>query len=200
MAKDLSKLELIRQMLESAEHSIKSANQLLAEVMGISSKSTLYEKARDLSISGEGKIIEGVFDGENMVGPDSKKYPVPANYASKSKLVPGDVLKLTILEDGSFIFKQIGPIERKKIIGILTEEEGKYKVLANGKGYNVLLASVTYFKAKTGDQITLVVPKNGVSEWGAIENVIISPEEKKEKQQKNQENDKEKEKKKEKGK
>ena len=47
--------------------------------------------------------MEGVFDGQNMMGPDGKKYPVPANYASKSKLVEGDVLKLTISDDGSFI-------------------------------------------------------------------------------------------------
>jgi len=29
-----------------------------------------------------GKVIEGVFDGQNMVGSDGKTYPVPANYAS----------------------------------------------------------------------------------------------------------------------
>ena len=31
-----------------------------------------------------------------MIGPDGKNYPVPANYASKSKLIEGDILKLTI--------------------------------------------------------------------------------------------------------
>src|SRR3989344_680714 len=30
----------------------------------------------------EGKVVEGVFDGESMIGPDGKKYSVPANYAS----------------------------------------------------------------------------------------------------------------------
>ena len=59
-----------------------------------------------------GKVIEGVFDGQNMVGSDGKTYPVPANYASKSKLVQGDILKLTIAEDGAFLYKQIGPIPR----------------------------------------------------------------------------------------
>ena len=43
-----------------------------------------------------GRVIEGVFDGENMIGPDGKQYSVPANYASKSKLVEGDILKMKI--------------------------------------------------------------------------------------------------------
>ena len=122
---------------------------------------------------GEARIIEGVVDGENMIGPDGKQYPVPANYASKSKLVEGDVLKLTIAEDGSFIYKQIGPVERRKILGILTQDEkGEYRVIAEGKPYRVLLASLTYFKAETGDQVTVVLPKDKDGIWAAVENVI----------------------------
>ena len=92
-----------------------------------------------------GKIIEGVFDGQNMVGSDSKTYPVPANYASKSKLVQGDILKLTIADDGTFLYKQIGPIPRKQLVGSLELEDGHYFVLVGDKKYRVLLASVTYF-------------------------------------------------------
>lgn len=44
--------------------------------------------------------------------------------------------------------------------------------VAKRREYNVILASVTYFKAEVGDEITLVVPDHGESEWGAIENVI----------------------------
>lgn len=126
---------------------------------------------------GEDKIVEGVFNGQTMNDKDGKEYPVPANYASKSKLIPGDVLKLTIKDDGGFLYKQIGPIERKRIIGILTYEDGQYKVIANSKAYNVLLASVTYFKAEVGDNITLVVPELEDSQWGAIENVLPKSEE-----------------------
>ena len=50
-----------------------------------------------------------------MLSPDGKNYPIPANYASKSKLVEGDLMKLTIAEDGSFIYKQIGPVPRSKL-------------------------------------------------------------------------------------
>jgi hypothetical protein len=114
-----------------------------------------------------------MFDGQNMIGPDKKQYPVPANYASKSKLVEGDVLKLTIADDGSFIYKQIGPIERKKMLGVLlVDEKGDFKVLAEGKPYKVLLASLTYFKAEAGDEVTIVVPQASASDWAAVENVI----------------------------
>ena len=170
----ISNLALIAQMLESAEKNLQSAKQLLREVMGGKSPVGLAEeKAKVLSITGGGRIIEGVFDGQNMLGPDGKKYPVPANYASKSKLVEGDVLKLTIADDGSFIYKQIGPVERQKRIGILSQTEtGEYRVSADGKSYRVLLASLTYFKAEPGDEITVVTPKDQETEWAAVENVI----------------------------
>lgn len=119
-----------------------------------------------------GKVIEGIFDGQNMVGPGEKTYPVPANYASKSKLVEGDILKLTISEDGSFIYKQIGPIERKKLIGTVALQDGTYMVEAGGKLYHVLFASVTYFKAQPGDEVTVVIPSDRPASWAAIEAVI----------------------------
>jgi len=172
-----SKLALLKEMIDSAESNIRSAKQILNEMTGGKSTKSEYIKAakslEPLGEEGEGdKIIEGVFNGETMIDKNEKIYPVPANYASKSKLIPGDVLKLTIKEDGSFQYKQIGPAERKRIIGVLTYENSQYKVIANAQAYKVLLASVTYFKAEVGDKITLVVPATEDSEWGAIENVL----------------------------
>lgn len=105
-----------------------------------------------------------------MVGSDSKTYPVPANYASKSKLVQGDILKLTIADDGAFMYKQIGPVPRKQVVGVLKLEKGHYFVDVAGKDYRVLLASVTYFKAKPGDQVSVNLPEDDATvEWAAIE-------------------------------
>lgn len=176
----LENLALLSQMIESAEKNLQSAKQLLREVMGGSgvslrapSAENLATKAAMLSVTGGGKVIEGVFDGQNMIGPDGKQYPVPANYASKSKLVEGDVLKLTIADDGSFIYKQIGPIERKKVLGILMQDErSDFRVLADGKPYRVLLASLTYFKAEPGDEVTIILPEGKEATWAAVENVI----------------------------
>lgn len=178
----LSNLALVQQMLDSAEKSIQSAKHLLRESLGVAVAPTVSRPILSTDATGAmtitggtgvGKIIEGAFDGQNMIGPDGRQYPVPANYASKSKLIEGDVLKLTIADDGSFIYKQIGPIDRKKIIGVLAQDErGDYKVVAEGKPYKVLLASLTYFKAELGDEVVLEVPTEKPSVWAAVVNVI----------------------------
>lgn len=168
-----NKLALLKEMLDSAESNLRSAKQIIGELAGTGDLKAQYtHKAVALKPTSEGQIIEGVFDGQSMIGPDGKSYPVPANYASKSKLVPGDVLKLTISDDGSFIYKQIGPVDRKRVVGPLVYEDGQYRVLANSKSYKVLLASVTYYRAEVGDNVTLIVPSLEESEWGAIDNVL----------------------------
>ena len=126
---------------------------------------------RETVVSGpEGKIIEGIFDGQIMIGPDGKNYPVPANYASKSKLVEGDIMKLTITEDGKFLYKQIGPVERKTVIGTLTHHDDKYYVEVAGKEYQILYASVTYFHLRDGSQVSVTIPAdNSEATWAAVE-------------------------------
>lgn len=159
------KIELLRQMIEGADRNIAAAKQILSQFDGG------VKKLRSKSEASQ--IVEGVFDGEKMAGIDGKKYPIPVNYASKSKLVEGDLLKLTIMDDGSFLFKQISPVERRTIVGtVIKDDDGKYCVYSEGRKYKVLLASLTYFKAKEGDEVTLIVPKEKISEWGAIEAVI----------------------------
>lgn len=121
--------------------------------------------------SGE-RVIEGVFNGYGMVGQDGKEYSVPPNYASKSKLVEGDMMKLTITDSGSFIYKQIGPIERKRLVGELMIDGEQYNVLADGRTYRALTAAVTFFKGKSGDEAVILVPRDSNSNWAAVENII----------------------------
>lgn len=155
----------LRALIQEAETSLAAATELLISMVGDDEKISPIVREETL-----GKVIEGVFDGQNMVGSDGKVYPVPANYASKSKLVQGDILKLTIAEDGAFLYKQIGPIPRKQVVGTLMLEGGHYFVDVNGKKLRVLLASVTYFKAKPGDQVSVNVPEDDASaEWAALE-------------------------------
>lgn len=162
-------IRTLKKLIESAETSLAGAKELLSSLVGGGDGVASSVKSSEAS---SGKIIEGSFDGQNMIGPDGKIYPVPANYASKSKLVQGDTLKLTISPDGSFIYKQIGPIERRKLIGTLNLKDGQYFVAAKGQDFRVLFASVTYFKAQPGDQVTIVVPEEGEAEWAAIEALI----------------------------
>ena len=155
----------LRALIQEAETSLAAATELLISLVGDDEK--MAPVAREDTL---GKVIEGVFDGQNMVGSDGKTYPVPANYASKSKLVQGDILKLTIAEDGAFLYKQIGPIPRKQVVGTLILEGGHYFVEVGGKKFRVLLASVTYFKAKPGDQVSVNVPEDdSAAEWAALE-------------------------------
>ncbi len=171
-----AKLEVVRQMLESAEGNLRSAKQLLAELTGVQFGPDYTKRASTVGAVAEGgRVVEGVFDGKDMIGPDKRKYPVPANYASKSKLVAGDILKLTITDDGSYIYKQIGPVPRRKMVGTLSQEGNQYRVLASGKSYSVLLASVTYFKANSGDQVSIIVPEEEESEWAAVDNLLVRP-------------------------
>src|SRR6185437_11842050 len=124
----------LRALIQEAETNLAAANELLVSLVGDDEK--VQPKVSEDIL---GKVIEGVFDGQNMVGSDGKTYPVPANYASKSKLVQGDILKLTIAEDGAFLYKQIGPIPRKQVVGVLDQKDGHYSVDVNGKEYRVLL-------------------------------------------------------------
>lgn len=162
-------IKRLRALIQEAETNLAAANELLISVVGDDDK--LKPVVSDETVVG--KVIEGVFDGQNMVGSDGKTYPVPANYASKSKLVQGDILKLTIADDGTFLYKQIGPIPRKQVVGNLELENGHYFVNVNGRKYRILLASVTYFKAKPGDQVSVNVPEDDKdTEWAALETAL----------------------------
>lgn len=155
----------IKQLLDAAENHIRT-------IKGLLFNKSYKQEASQLIVDPRANIIEGVFNGLEMIDKNNKKYLVATNYASKSKLVPGDMLKLTITPDGSFIYKQIGPVDRKKIIGVLKKNDDRCYVEAEGKNYNVLTASVTYFKAEEGDKLTIIVPKNKESDWAAVENII----------------------------
>jgi len=163
------KIEMLRQMMLQAEKTMQSAKAMLLQLEG--KKKT--GRKRKVDEDAEGNVVEGTFDGQIMIGTDGKQYPVPANYASKSKLVEGDMLKLTITPDGSFVYKQIGPADRKSVIGIVSQDEkGNYFIFSEGKPYKVLLASVTYFKAEPGDEVVIMIPREIEATWAAIENVL----------------------------
>lgn len=174
-----NKIHELEDFIQRQELELKKMKIVLEELKGkTSSQAVDYViKASEVGTereSDEGVIIEGVFDGQNMIGPDGKKYSVPANYASKSKLVEGDILKLTIDRQGNFIYKQIGPIERKRLIGTLVRDrdKGEYVVLAGDKLFKTLTASITYYKGEEGDEVVILVPKEADSTWAAVENII----------------------------
>lgn len=159
-------LEEIRRLLDAAEDKIRLAKSKLFD-------HAIEKKAERIEDVTDDDALQGVFDGEKMIGNDKKEYDVPPNYASKSKLVVGDILKLTISGDGRYTYKQIGPIERKNVVGVLEEvDEGEYQADVDGKKYKLLLASVTYFKANIGDKLSLIIPEKDEVDWAAVDNII----------------------------
>ena len=162
------KIQSLREMITSAEQTIQGAKSMLLQIEG--KKKVGRKKKMD---EDEGNVIQGTFDGQIMIGTDGKQYPVPANYASKSKLVEGDFLKLTIVPDGSFIYKQIGPVPRQNKIGIVGQDaSGNYFVAVDGKPFKILLASITYFNVEPGDQVAIVTSQDENTQWASIEAVL----------------------------
>ncbi len=179
------KLAKLKQYIETADVALQQAREVLSELGAdkITDREAAAQAQKLTAINDPEsrlKIIEGVFNGQNMLGPDAKEYSIPVNYASKSKLVAGDVLKLTIQEDGTFIYKQIKPVARERLTGevVKDEVEDRYCVLIpDGRKFNVLTASITYFKGEVGDKAIVLIPKDRLAEWAAVENVIKKSEE-----------------------
>ena len=164
-----AKIQALRDMISNAERTIQSAKAMLLQIEGKKKSG----RPKKIESENEGTVVEGTFDGQIMMGTDGRQYPVPANYASKSKLVEGDLLKLTITLDGSFVYKQISPIDRRHAIGIVSQDEnGNYHILIEGEPFRVLLASVTYFRVSPGDEVAVVMPRDLDASWVAIENVL----------------------------
>jgi hypothetical protein len=174
-----TKLKAVHKLLDNIKQSLAHVEDMVRDMESGNLELTDADMDRlqltpDEHDEEAGSIIEGVFDGYQMIGPDGKKYSVPANYSSKSKLVEGDLLKLTISPDGAFIYKQIKPIDRDRLRGKLVKdkETGEFRVLVDKKLYKVLLASVTYYRGKTGDEAIILTPQGGQSNWAAVDNII----------------------------
>lgn len=174
-----TKLHLAKRIITDLKQQLSNLERLLdADTVSLDVDALTRTRRSDdgdqIGPMSEGKIVEGVFDGRNMIGSDGRQYIVPPNYASKSKLVEGDMLKLTILSNGTFLFKQIGPIERQRAVGELSKDEltSDWMVMHGGRKYYVLSAAVSYHKGDEGDEAVLLIPKSAPSKWAALENVI----------------------------
>ncbi|NTU98457.1 hypothetical protein HGA64_00405 [Candidatus Falkowbacteria bacterium] len=154
--------EQLLKLLESDSLSVQEAQSLANSLKLVSAETDDAEN-----------VIEGVFNGESMIGPDGHEYRISANYASKSKLVEGDMLKLTITKNGTFLYKQIGPVDRSRLVGQLRRlSDNDFVAVVGTKTWKLLNASITYFKGDDGDEVVILVPKLGETRWAAVENII----------------------------
>lgn len=119
--------------------------------------------------------LEGVFDGTQMIADDGALYPVPENYASKSKLLEGDLLQLIKTPDGRNYFKQVSRVPRHIKNARLEHIEANHGLARtdDGRGYQILLAPLRFFRVNPGEQLTLEVPEAGGT-WAAVVGKIES--------------------------
>lgn len=121
-------------------------------------------------------IVEWIFDGYFMVGDDLKKYPVPVNYSSKSKLIPWDRLKVTIKDNGELMYKLIIPAERKHVRAVLSRDDKDHSkffaIASDNQTYSLNTAAISFFKWLPGDEVYITVNKDGKGDYAALEAVI----------------------------
>lgn len=125
------------------------------------------------------EVVEGYFDGENMIGDNGKSYPVPPNYASKTQLIIGDRMK-RILTTTRESFKLIKPAERQRVVGTfqIDPQQDLYYVDVDGfdQPVRILKASATFamknLSLQLGDRVAIIVPKDSTPLWGALSSVV----------------------------
>jgi hypothetical protein len=179
----LKKIQHAISLIEIADSNLKNARKFLDEILeenghklgnNISAIQQKVTKDQDEAL----EVVEGNFNGENMIGDNSQIYVVPQNYASKSQLVVGDRLKW-ILTSSREVFKLIQPVDRERVTGIFNQEGDNYLVFVNGykNPVKILKASATFAiknqGLQNGDEVAVFVPKGVDSpQWGAFINIV----------------------------
>lgn len=182
MIKDYSRgkaapTQLIIQALSAAEASIGLAKQLLSAQSGFPLANTPRDEGRRRFNQPSSRDLPGIigtFDGENMVVADGKNFPVPTNYAGKSKLVYGDTLKRIENADGTHLFKQIEKVERVKVDGKLSKKGDQWVAETKDAVYKVLNSNVSFLGGQIGDETVVLVPaKDQKAPWAAIDAIPV---------------------------
>ena len=165
---EISGIEVILDQLVNFDPmDINSLNSALwDDTIGNSELSTYSEEGIE--------VIEGLFDWYFMIGADQKKYPVPMNYSSKTKLIPWDTLKLKVMPDWKFIYKLIKPADRKHLRAILSRtDDNKFTAVTDdGMVYFLNQAAVTFFKWTPGDELYIIINDKDETSFAAIEAII----------------------------
>jgi hypothetical protein len=169
-------LQALQELINNAERSLCHAKNLVSHLTPKTPKKVdiLEDTEGHVYKHGADQVIEGIFDGQDMIGADKKTYPVPANYASKSKIVEGSKLKCTIKSDGSFQYKIIKEGAFSTSTGTIIRDGDHFIVVSQDGMYQLLPAAVTYIRARVGDRVAIRIPKVQKPTYAAIEARIPS--------------------------
>ena len=169
MESDLKKIKALASKLQTGKRPTRTTSTYVPEILLDKGGGPLAVEDSDNS-----KVVEGIFDGYFMIGTDSKKYPVPMNYSSKSKLIQWDHLKLRIMSDGALKYKVVKPADRKFVKATLVKhDDGRFQAIDETKKlYNLNQAAVTFFSGQAGDELSLIVPLDTNADYATIEVVV----------------------------
>ncbi len=177
------KVQSILSLIEIIESNLKTARILLTQLADEKGISTTTASTRPVAKSVDEaealEVVEGYFDGQQMIGDNGQVYIVPANYASKTQLVVGDRLKW-ILTPEREIYKPILLAPRERVIGTFTVEGEDFVVLVDklARPVKILKASATYaiknLGLQIGDEVSITIPKEATPTWGAFGSVVKS--------------------------
>ncbi len=183
---DTQKISKILNLIEIAENNLKTAQLLIKQMYG-SPQTEIYSNNSYGSGASSAadpesnflEIVEGHFDGENMIGDDGKIYAIPANYASKTKLVVGDRMKRILTDTYREVYKVIQKAAARRVVGMFTmDETGEFVVIVDTipAPVKVLKASITFAmkqqNLRSGDTVAILIPANGISTWGAFDSIV----------------------------
>jgi hypothetical protein len=185
------KIETVLSLIEASENNLKNAKAILAQFL-IEKGVKIEKPSLDLNSSYKSsdeqfasEVVEGVFNGENMIGDNGQTYLIPQNYASKTQLVVGDRMKWILTENPETketkeVFKLIQPVVRERVIGTFEIEGSNYVVLIDNfpAPVKILKASATYamknLGLSVGDKVAIYIPKDGIPTWGAFISLVSS--------------------------
>lgn len=99
MQKHQQMVQFVQNMMENMEGEMKRIRLTLSQLAKFDPENPESVEIKENEHTTDGielktysdenaEIVEGKFDGYFMVGANQKKYPVPLNYSSKTKLVP----------------------------------------------------------------------------------------------------------------
>ena len=164
------KIQLIQDLLESAEKSVQHAKNLLHELTSAGSISAAH---LDVNTT----IIEGTFKGDYLLGDDDKRYDVAANYASKSKIIEGSRLRGTIMPDGRIKYTITEKAQYEIKLGkVVVNEDNETVIQIDDYQAKVLWESITFFRLEVGDEAYIRVPKGQQPEFAVLDSSLTDEE------------------------
>ncbi len=116
--------------------------------------------------------IEGTFDGAFLVPAEGEKVEVPVAYASKTRILYGDTVKMYD-DNGEKKFKVMVKQPRKRLNAMATKRDNKWYALTGLGAYKISDSFAEFNKMGLDDQLTILVPEgNLLVPFAAIEEVI----------------------------